>query len=439
MNFVLRIFNYRFYLKEILLVFFTYLLVEEMFSWLVVPNSGIVLSYEKISSLLIACFMVFSIDKLRFYEKVYTGIFALLILKLIVESLYIYNTVFQQLTMFYILFPVIFALFIKYISRIYDLDLLEFLAKFYLVTYIVFMVFYGRGFSFSLAEIEMNDYGPFSGDGRILHSSKIYMMIIPTLWYFDKFINTQKNKFLLPLLFCFVIILIHQHRSVWSCTIFSFLIYSFLSLRVKHLTLSKFWNVAIGALLITFIAYFFVSNLLPGFIDFMADRFSEIFDPAKEDSTGKFRADQREVYFKLFLQRPIFGWTYEGFEMPNPLVDWWPEKTGQHFHEGYMEMLFYQGIVGFVFKFSLFAFVASKAFSKKITQQSIILISFCLSGLLYSFNYVLPLIFWGHMGLCLYYIEKDHAVKEEHEEEPEDVKYYEEMSHEKIEERVNVQ
>lgn len=416
MNAVLRIFNYRFYVKELLIIFFCYLLMEEMFSWLVVPDSNFVQNYEKILSLIVTAFMVYSFGSLKTTEKIYLTVFALLMIKLVMESLYKFNTVFQQLTMFYVLFPVLFALFIKFVCRKFDLDLLEFLAKFYMVTYIVFMVWHGRGFSFSLAEIEMNDYGPYSGDGRVLHSSKIYMMIIPFLWYLNKFITAQKGKYLLPVLFCFTLILVHQHRSVWSCAIVSLFIYLGLAARANYKTIPKIYSVGVGAILILLLAYFFVSNLFPGFIDFMADRFGEIFDPNKQDSTGKFRADQREVYGELFWERPIFGWSFEGFEMTNPLVDWWPEKTGQHFHEGYMEILFYHGIAGFVFKFSLFLFVAFKAFSRRLTNQTMIMIAFCLSGLLYSFNYVLPLIFWGHLGLCLYYIEKDEAEEEEIEE-----------------------
>ncbi len=407
MNAVLRIFNYRFYLKEFLILFFCYLAMEEMFSWLLVPDSSVIQNFEKLSSLAIAGFMLFSFFKLKKTERIYIAIFAALMVKLVLESLYVFDSFFQQLTMFYVLFPVVFALFIKSVCRMYDLDVLGFLAKFYLLTYVVFMVWYGRGFSFSLAEIEMNDYGPFSGDGRIIHSSKIYMMIIPFLWYLNRFIKTTKFKYLLPVAFCFIVILIHQHRSVWSCTIISLLMYLGLSVRANFKTVPKIYSIAIGSTLVLLLAYFFISNLVPGFIDFMSDRFSEIFDPNKVDSTGKFRADQRETYFKLFLQRPIFGWTFEGFEMPNPLVDWWPEKTGQHFHEGYMEMLFYHGLVGFIFKFSLFGYIAVRAFNRKLKSETMIMISFCLSGLLFSFNYVLPLVFWAHMGLCLYYIEKD--------------------------------
>jgi hypothetical protein len=48
------------------------------------------------------------------------------------------------------------------------------------------------------------------------------------------------------------------------------------------------------------------------------------------------------------------------------------------------------------------------------------LIAFSLSGFIFSFNYVLPLIFWGHVGLCLYYLEKPVDELNEIEDEEED-------------------
>ena len=407
MNSILRIFNYQFYVKEFVVLFICYLLMEEMFSWLLMPNSELVQSYEKGFSLLVAGYMIYAFPALKMWERVYISAFVLFMIKLVLQSLYEYNSIFQQLTMFYVLFPVVFALFIKHICRQFELEIVEFLAKFYLVSYLVFMAWYGRGFSFSLAEIEMNDYGPFSGDGRVLHSSKIYMLVIPLLWYFHKCIETHRLKYLLPLLLCITAIFIHQHRSVWSCSIVSIFTYLAVISRTKRGAITGIYRIIVTFILVLFVAYFFLSNLYPELVEFMADRFGEIFNPSKEDSTGKFRVDQRETYGLLFEQKPIFGWSFEGFEMPNPLVDWWPEKTGQHFHEGYIEILFYHGLVGFIFKFSLFAYVIYKAFSRRLTDEAVIMIAFCLSGLLFSLNYVLPLVFWAHLGLCLYYIERD--------------------------------
>ena len=296
------------------------------------------------------------------------------------------------------------------------------MAKFYLYTYIVFMALYGRGFSFSLEGLDLEDLGVFSGDGRIIHATSIFMMILPFIWYLNKFIKTKKAMDMVPLAFCFIVILIHQHRSVWSSCIVALFIYLGITMRVNKGTIPRIWSMAVGGIIFLFFAYFFVSSLFPELTNFLGERFSEIFDPNQQESTGRFRIEQREVYGKLFLERPIFGWTFEGFEMPNPMVDWWPEKTGQHFHEGFMEVLFYHGIVGLLFKYSFLFYLAFRAFSKRLSDSTIVLMSFCLSGLLFSLSYVPETVFWGHIGLCLYYLEKDDEQTDE--EEAEEVEYY---------------
>jgi len=415
MNRVIKIFGYQFYLKEFLVIFFTYLMMENIFSWLVLPNSIILLAFEKITSMLIFVFMLYKFTDLKRNEKIYIGLFCFVMLRLIFESLFKYGTLLKELTMFTILVPVVYTIFIKYICRSLELDFLEFLAKFYIGVYVLTMLIYGRGFSFSLNSVDMTDYGPFSGDSRIIHARSIFMMIIPLLWYFSRFLETSKLKHLSLFIFCFVVILIHQHRSVWASAIVAMLIFLAVTIRNKQLSIPKFFDIIIVTVVVGAFLVAVLSFLAPGFTDFLSGRFSEIFNPTQEGGTGRFRADQSDVYLALFTKRPIFGWTFEGFEMPNPLVDWWPEKSGQHFHEGFVEMLFYEGIVGLLLKYWFLMYISFKAFSKKLSRESVILISFSVSGLVFSFSYVLPLIFWGHVGLCLYYLEKkpDNEIAEE--------------------------
>lgn len=421
----IKIWNYRFYVRELLVLLFCYFLTEGIFSWIFIRNSLIIEGYQKALGLFIYGFMLYRFQRLKSGERTVLILFSLVMIRLVVESLLKFNTPFKQLTMFTVLFPVVFVFFVKYILRSMELDLLEFMAKFYLASYIVFMLLFGRGFSFSLDGVEMDDYGPFSGDSRIIHASHIFMMIIPLLWFLHQYIQNMKAKFLIPLLFCVVVILVHQHRSVWSSSLVAISLYMFAILRNRAQKFSRIGQLAMGTVLILVLSYFFISNLFPGFLDFLSDRFSEIFDPAREGSTGNFRIQQREVYFDLFLQRPVFGWTFEGFEMPNPLVDWWPDMTGQHFHEGYIEMLFYHGVVGLLLKYGVLFYLLFKIFSKRLSPESIILCAFGVSGLVFSFSYVLPLVFWGHIGMCLYYLERDsnaakeaEEVSEEEEEEP---------------------
>lgn len=404
--FMLRVFNYRFYLSEFCILFFTYLFSEGVFSWLVVPNSQVKEMYDKVLSLFIYGFMLYSYKKLRKDEKIYIFLFTLLIIKLVFESLYLYGNFFKQFTLFTVIYPVVYVVFIKYICRSLDFDLLEFVAKFYLFAYIIFMVMYGRGFSFSLAMVDMEDYGPFSGDSRIIHARSILMLTIPYLWYLSRYLQTKKIINLLVFFFCFAIILIHQHRSVWSSTIFATLVFILLTVKSNKKTVSGFYNLTLVCLVILALGVFYISSLYPNFLNFMADRFSEIFNPEKEGSTGNFRIEQTQIYGEFIKQRPILGWSFQGFSLRNPLVDWWDENTGQHFHEGFVEILFYHGIVGLILKYSFLVIIFIKAFTQKLSNEAIILVSFCLCGLLFSLSYVLPIVFWAHVGLCLYYLER---------------------------------
>lgn len=417
MNRVINILNTKFYIRELIVLLLTYFVMEDMFAWIPVRNSIYIQGYQKLLGLLIYGFMLYKFNYLKQSEKICIGIFTFVMVRLVLESLLKYDSFFKQLTMFTVLFPVIYTLFVKYLLRSMKLDLLEFIAKFYLLTYIVFMVLFGRGFSFSLEAVEMDDYGPFSGDSRVLHASHIFMIIIPFLWYLNKFITTRRNIFLLPFFLCVAIILLHQHRSVWSSTLVAVFFYFLASIRNGAQSMNGLGKLGFGVAGVLLLTYFFASNLAPGFLEFLGERFSEIFDPAREGSTGNFRIEQREVYSAMVLERPVFGWTFEGFEMPNPLVDWWPEMTGQHFHEGYMEMLFYHGVVGLVLKYFFVFYLCYQIFRRDLSDESLILAAFGISGLLFSFNYVLPVVFFGHIGMCLYYFERDAEAEDEEMDE----------------------
>jgi len=426
MNKVIKIFGYQFYVKEFLVIFFSYLLMENVFSWLVLPNSIILLTFEKLLSLGIFAFVLYNFTNLKKNEKIYIGLFCFLMLRLVFVSIFDYGNLFEQLTMFTILFPVVYTIYIKCICRSLELDFLEFLAKFYIGIYVLMMIIYGRGFSFGLESVEMDDYGPFSGDSRIIHARSILMMIIPMLWYFSKFLKTNNWKHFLLFAFCFVVIVIHQHRSVWASAIFASMIFLFAFVRNKFLSIPKIFNLLISSVIVIMLLGVIMIHVAPQFATFLSDRFSEILDPTREGGTGEFRQQQRDVYLALFTKKPVFGWSFEGFDMPNPLVDWWPVKTGQHFHEGYVEMLFYHGIAGFLLKYWFLFYLTVKAFSKKLSLESIILIAFSISGLIFSFSYVLPLVFWGHVGLCLYYLEKDNNPEPDEPLEQEEI-YTEEL------------
>lgn len=393
------------HVKKFLIIVFGYLLIENIFSWLFIQDSTVIGVYVKFVIIIVCGFTFFHFQYFSLAEKIYLLVFALLTVKLISESVINYGQPIVHFEIFSVLFPVVFAIFIKYVLRDLQVDLLEFIAWFYLVVYITFMVLHGQEFSIELESIQLDDEGPFSGDTRIIHAQSIFMIIIPYLWFLNRYVRTKQVKHLLLFFVCLLIILLHQHRSVWSSVIFATLSYFLISLRNNGKSLSGTLRFIMILLFFLVISSSIISNLYPAYIDYFNERFSDILNPAQLDGTGSFRIDQSLIYYDYFTEKPIFGWSFQGYEFDNPLLEWWEPDTGQHFHGGFIEILFYHGIVGFLFKYSLLFWLLIKSFSTKLSEEAVVLIAFCGSGLLFSLAYVLPLVFWGHLGMCLYYIE----------------------------------
>lgn len=405
---VITIFRYKFKVRDLFLLISSYLLIEPIFSWLLIQNAPLLEKYEQILSLGVFGFVLVSFFRLPSQDKMVISLFTIIIVKLIIESLIIYGSVFEYFAMYSVLFPVVYIVFCKYLFRMLDFDVLEFLAKFYLLTYFVFMLLFGRSFSFSLQHYGMEGYlGPFSGDSRIIHAKSILMMLIPFLWYLNKYFKTRAWKPLLLTVTCFVIIVVHQHRSVWTCLILAVGYYLLLKLRFEEGVKNRIWKFGLASAVVLALSLVALSAIKPDLVNFFAERFSEILEPTLEESTNNFRIQQREVYFGLSLDKPFFGWSFEGYVLPNPLVDWWPAKTGQHFHEGFIEILFYHGLAGLVLKYFFLIYILVKSWRSQLSEKATILSAFCVTGLAFSLAYVPSLLFWGHVGLCLFYIEKE--------------------------------
>lgn len=404
-----KLFNYRIYLKEFLTIFFCYLFFEECLSWIFTQNAYVNNVTVKAIGIGIYAYVLTDLKSLKVSEKIFVGLFTLLMAKLVFESLTYFRAPFKYFEVFTVIFPVIYTIFIKVLFRKLNADILEFVAGFYLLMYLVFMALFGHEFSFSLSFTSYNT-GPFSGDSRIIHAHSIFMMIIPFLWYLHKFITTQRANAFFLFVLCFTIIVIHQHRSVWSCAIFASLVYFILLVRNNRKAMSGLTAFMVISVSMLLFAVTIISSTSPELVSFFSDRFSEILNPAKEGSTGGFRLEQTAIYLGYIVEKPFMGWTFEGYQMENPYVDWWESGTGHHFHQGFIEILFYHGIAGLLLKYSFLFYLIYKAFSKKLRPEAVMLIPFCISGLLFSFNYTLPIIFWGHVGMCLYYLEKQEMV-----------------------------
>lgn len=400
----IRVLNYQIYLKEFLILFICFFFSDECFAWLFVRDAYLSEVASKALGLMFWGLSLCLARRMKVDEQVYLGIFTVWIVYLVLQSMLYFQKPFVHFQIYTVFYPVIYVIFLKYVFRTLSLDILGFMVRFHLVVYVLFMLFFGRDFSFSLAQTSYSG-GPFSGDSRIIHAQTLLVIIIPYLWYLHQFILKRRFSDFVFFTVCFVILLLHQHRSVWTATIVATVAYFFMLWRnsSKGIKGTGVFLTVTGVLLVC--ALYFIVTIAPEFLNFFGMRFAEILNPEKTQGTGGFRLEQSKVYMVFILQRPLFGWGFYGYEMKNPLVSWWTDNTGHHFHQGYVEMLFYHGGLGLLFKYSSILFAFWKSFSRRLSNQSIILIAYVVSGLVFSFSYVLPLMFWGYAALCWHYID----------------------------------
>lgn len=399
-----KILNYRIYLVEFLILFVTYFFTENCLSWFLLQNahfSGVAI---KGMSILVFPFLLLVCRYLKKSEQVYLAIFTVWLLVLVFRSMIEFQKNFAHFEIYTLLYPVIYVIFLKLIFRWLNVDLLNYMVGFHLLLYLAFMATFGRQFSLSLEHIALNT-GPFSGDTRIIHAQSVLMLIIPYLWFLNNFILRHKTRDFLLFILCLAIIVIHQHRSVWSATILATVVYFFMLLRNNRKAIQGMAVFCTISFLLLVCVLYYISSVAPQILTFFSHRFNEILNPEQTNGTGSFRIAQTKAYMQYIVQKPFFGWTFDGYQLPNPLVDWWDSNTGHHFHQAYIETLFYHGIFGLLFKFSFLLYILRQAFSRALSNQSIILSAFCISGLIFAFSYVLPLMFWGHVALCLHYLE----------------------------------
>lgn len=388
---------------KLFIALLVFIINVETVSFLVLHNDAVITVYQKALSLIVLILSFVFFIKWKKTDRYCFLFFILLLVKLVIQSLIGFGSLLIYPSILAVIFPFLYVYFIKDLFKRLNIDVFNILIAFIFIGYFVFMLCYGREFNFSNAPLAHEGVGPFAGDTRILHANSILLIQLPFLVFLNKIISERRTYLSIAgFVTSLLIILIHQHRTVWLTTILS----SLLLLFMKGFNKELLKRLLFFVLLISGIFVLLVFAI-PGFNQLLLERFMDVFDPLNEDNTGGFRYLQILAYLNYFTQKPLFGWTFNGFELSNPfLTDNWEEDSGHHFHNAYIEVLFYFGISGLLLKFYPL-FSIAKRIKQPLSERSKVLTAFCVSGILYSFSYVPPLIFWGIVGLCLYNIERD--------------------------------
>lgn len=256
----------------------------------------------------------------------------------------------------------------------------------------------------------------FTNNERGVHSTSVYMMVIPFLYFLNNYFFRGKITHLFWAFFVFITIFFFQHRTVWISTAIILAVY-YLLIRfkspVKINYFSKLMPVAVVMGIGGVLSSAFIFSMYPEIIDRVQESISDIQNYDKQ-GTGGWRYNQFLSYLPFIQENWLVGMRFEGFELPiqfyrddinAPVFE---DGNGHFFHSFYVDVLFYAGSLGLLLFLLQFGYGVYKTLRQpKLTEHQIILAAFTFSGIIFGLSYILPIFFYAVMGWTIVAIEED--------------------------------
>lgn len=144
----------------------------------------------------------------------------------------------------------------------------------------------------------------------------------------------------------------------------------------------------------------------PDLANSLAASFNDIGN-ANSQGTAGWRHEQRQLYWQRIEQRPLLGWTYQGYDDGELIMDD-PEihaitNKGTYIHSGYVNALYHYGLAGLLLHYGLV--LSTLVFMARRFRRDdgyVALFAFLLTGLVYSWSYQLPPFYWVLLGVGSY-------------------------------------
>ncbi len=326
--------------------------------------------------------------------KVLAWIITLGVIGLVLESLYIYN---QYVYSFFVIKRFAYcglALLTFVVASRSGQIKLSWVVNIIFAFYVYSQLLTGRILQYSL-----------NSDTRPTSAFETYYLLIPYLYFLVSYFQKNKQMDLLKALITFGMIVLLLHRSVISTAVVTTMLTVLLSSAGKIADSRVRVGRTVSTLFILIILSIpFLSALNPAKVAEVVDNISGILSPA-EDNTGSWRLEQSQYYMSQFVERPLLGWRYEGYDRGEVMVNEDFAEKGTIIHSQYVDMLYNYGIVGLLVNLLvisstlLFIYFRNRVFS----LEQAVLFSFVASGFLFGLSYQLPVYYWSFTGLAMFY------------------------------------
>ena len=193
----------------------------------------------------------------------------------------------------------------------------------------------------------------FAENERGFGSAAAHLFVPVTLYCLNRYLTHGNILMLLSFFVCLPLIIFLQHRSVWIATAIAVPLDLLLLLRTPGANFS-FTKVVMLVALPAILGSLGITMVVLNNPEVVTRMQTNVEDMANADKqgTGSWRLKQLESYVPYVQDRPIAGWRLEGFELPMQFYDpsndqpMWPDHTGHHFHNFYLDRAFYFGFLG---------------------------------------------------------------------------------------------
>ncbi|HEX8505834.1 MAG TPA: O-antigen ligase family protein [Hymenobacter sp.] len=250
----------------------------------------------------------------------------------------------------------------------------------------------------------------FAENERGFGSAAAYLFVPVALYCLNRYLTHGGLLLLLCFFFCLPLILFLQHRSVWIATAVAIPIDLWLLRRAAaaRFSFSKLSMLVVLPALLGSLGVMMLVLDNPEVVTRMQTNVEDLANADKQ-GTGSWRLKQLESYLPLVQERPLVGWRLEGFELPMQFYDpssdqpMWPDRTGHHFHNFFLDRAFYFGIIGI----AMVLLVPLVRIGRRLWQpgamrpDTALLIAYFGSLLVFSASYDWSTYHFGLLGLLL--------------------------------------
>ncbi|MFT2007799.1 O-antigen ligase family protein [Pontibacter sp. 13R65] len=330
----------------------------------------------------------------------------LYVIGMVVESMFRYDTPMVYPHVFQKLFVLYFSFFV------YTFYKGNFHLKF---SHVVYFIMAGFWLNVLIVNPHTLSISSFTGHERGVHSSSVYMLVIPFLYYLSNYFYRGKMFQLFMALFVLLTIFFFQHRTVWISTAVVLAFYYLLTKfkAEEPINFGKLVPIILVGIIAGIASSAFLFSMHPEIIDKVQASFSDM-ENFETQGTGGWRYKQWLSYVPFIEENLFLGMRFDGFELPiqfyredlgRPVFE---DGNGHHFHSFYIEILFYTGLAGlFIFLMLTWQTIKYVFRVRYMTIRQIMLLSFILSGFIFGISYVLPVFFYAVLGWAIVLMEEE--------------------------------